>query len=145
MGILLHLKSKVQCGEDHSIALAFGGRPKELQSTIGHFAKPLPVKVPIWDHLLADRKQSTLASLIASVGRNISSSKKAEQISLADLARSSRANGVEFHAPKVAMSYSPKLCDDAFQLFPVEGSWDLFFVFLDVPEGVELGVSAVLE
>ncbi|KAF4631120.1 hypothetical protein G7Y89_g7005 [Cudoniella acicularis] len=142
IGVMLHSYMEPQHGEDQAVAVAFAGRPKEFQNTPGHFANALPIKVPIWEHLFSKNEDhQTLRALVRSVSQNISKVKRAERLSLFDLARSARTHGIDYHAPRVAISYSPKLADDRCRLFPVEGCWDLFFVFLEDGAGIELGVS----
>lgn len=142
MGLFLHLETNCPLDGDHALAVAFGGRPRGFENSIGHFANPLPVKIPVLQHLLGSSGSNTFSKLVASVSRNISAVKKAERLSLLDLARGSRCKGHDFRSPQVAVSYSPKLSNDNCQLFPVEGDWDLFFVFLDCADGVELGVCS---
>jgi hypothetical protein len=145
VGLLLHIDTGSTLDSDHILAVSFGGRPKGFEDTVGHFANPLPVKIPILEHFLAEpgSEKNTLASFVASISRNVSQVKKAERVSLLDLVRQWRKNGRlgHFNSPQVAVSYAPALPDARCKLFPVEGSWDLFFVFQDGPESVELGVT----
>lgn len=144
MGLLLHIHTGATLDSDHSLAVSFGGRPEGFEHTIGHFANPLPVRIPIREHFLAGpgKSKNTLSSLVASVSRNLSQVKKAERLSMLDLARSWRTKGRlgDFHSPQVAVSFAPALADERCRLFPVEGRWDLFFVFQDGRDAVELGV-----
>ena len=145
MGLLLHIHTGATLDSDHSLAVSFGGRPEGFENTVGHFANPLPVKIPIQEHFLAKpaSAKNTLASLVTSVSRNVSQVKRAERVSMLDLARGWRTKGRlgDFHSPQVAVSFAPALPDKRCRLFPVEGRWDLFFVFQDGSEGVELGVN----
>lgn len=139
VGLLLHRESEDPLDGDHALSVAFDGRPDGFENTVGHFANALPIKIPVARHLQADG-ENTLSSLVRSVSSHISQVKKAQRLSVLDIARTCHAKGLEFDAPRVAVSYSPRLSNDACRLFPVEGTWDLFFVFLDCPEGIELGV-----
>ncbi|KAH9868108.1 hypothetical protein J1614_007180 [Plenodomus biglobosus] len=144
VGLLLHIHSGATLDSNHVLSVSFGGRPKGFENTIGQFANPLPVKTPTREHFLSEpgSLNNTLASLIKSVSRNISQVKKAERLSMLDLARRWRTkDGLgQFHTPQVAISLAPALPEKRCRLFPVEGRWDLFFVFQDDPCGVELGV-----
>lgn len=145
---MLNIHTGATLDRDHSLAVSFGGRPEGFENTVGQFANPLPVKIPIQEHFLADpgSPKNTLASLVTSVSRNVSQVKKAERLSMLDLARHWRTNGQlgQFHSPQVAVSFAPALADKRCRLFPVEGRWDLFFVFQDGPDAVELGVNSFL-
>lgn len=145
---MLHIHTGATVDSDHSLAVSFGGRPEGFENTVGQFANPLPVKIPIQEHFLADHGSSknTLASLVTSVSRNVSQVKKAERLSVLDLARGWRRKGRlgHFHSPQVAVSFAPALADKRCRLFPVEGRWDLFFVFQDGPDAIELGVNPFL-
>lgn len=145
MGLLLHIHTGAPLNSDHALAVSFGGRPEGFEHTVGQFANPLPVKIPIQEHFLAEQGSSknTLDSLVASVSRNISQVKKAERLSMLDLSRRWRTKGRlgHFPSPQIAVSFAPALADERCRLFPVEGSWDLFFVFQDGKDAVELGVS----
>lgn len=149
MGLLLHIHTGAPLNSDHSLAVSFGGRPEGFEHTVGQFANPLPVKIPMKEHFLAEQRtlKNTLDSLVASVSRNISQVKKAERLSMLDLSRSWRTKGRlgHFPSPQVAVSFAPALADERCRLFPVEGSWDLFFVFQDGKDAVELGVSPLLD
>lgn len=146
VGLLLHIHTGATLDSDHSLAISFGGRPEGFEHTVGQFANPLPVKIPIREHFLAEpgSSKNTLSSLVASVSRNLSQVKKAERLSVLDLARSWRTKGRlgDFHPPQVAVSFAPALADERCRLFPVEGRWDLFFVFQDARDAVELGVNS---
>lgn len=140
VGLLLHREAENPLDGDHALSVAFDGRPEGFENTVGHFANALPIKIPVARHLQSDQGANTLSSLIRSVSSHISRVKKAQRLSVLDIARTCHAKGLEFDAPRVAVSYSPRLSNDSCRLFPVEGTWDLFFVFLDCPEGIELGV-----
>lgn len=77
---------------------------------------------------------------MSAVGKNISAVKKAELFPAIEVARASRSLNVDYRPPSVAVTYSPKLANPECRLFPVEGSWDLFFCFLEHEEDVKLGV-----
>lgn len=140
VGLALHREAGNPLDGEHMLSVAFDGRPEGFENTVGHFANALPVMIPVAHHLQAGGQQSTLSSLVRSVSSNISRVKKAQRLSVLDIARTCHAKGQEFGTPQVAVSYSPRLSNDSCRLFPVEGRWDLFFVFLDCPEGIELGV-----
>ncbi|KAH6654887.1 amino acid adenylation domain protein [Truncatella angustata] len=144
VGLLLHIDTGSPLDGDHALAVSFGGRPQGFEHTVGQFANPLPIKIPVLDHFLAEpgSERNTLASLVTAVSRNISRVKKSERLSLLDIARRWRANSRfgQFNSPQVAVSYAPAFKNECCRLFPVEGTWDLFFVFQDGPRGVELGV-----
>ncbi|KAH6693374.1 thiotemplate mechanism natural product synthetase [Leptodontidium sp. MPI-SDFR-AT-0119] len=120
------------------------GRPEGFEDAVGQFANPLPVRIPLAEHFRADSgsEKATFASFVTSVSRNVSKVKKAERLSLLDIARRWRTKGRlgHFNSPQVAVSYSLAHSDHRCKLFPVQGSWDLFFVFQEGVDGVELGV-----
>lgn len=110
-------------------------------SCVGQFANALPVKVPLWQVLNSDKSDRSFKSLVSAVGKNISAVKKAEMFPALEIARACREQNIDYQPPRVAVTYSPKLAKAGCRLFPVEGSWDLFFCFLDYEEDVKLGVS----
>ncbi|KAH8706253.1 hypothetical protein BGZ61DRAFT_493214 [Ilyonectria robusta] len=79
-------------------------------------------------------------SLVSAVGKNISAVKRAELFPAVEVVRSCRNLNIDYIPPKVAVTYSPKLAKSGCRLFPVEGSWDLFFCFLEYENDVKLGV-----
>ncbi|KAG8418963.1 putative Hybrid PKS-NRPS biosynthetic cluster [Metarhizium acridum] len=127
-------------GHDEVVSVAFGSRPKEMDSCIGQFANALPVKIPLWECLGADASQTAFKSLVSVVGKNISAVKKAELFPATELARTCRNLNMDYEPPKVTVTYSPKLAEPSCLLFPVEGPWDLFFCFLEYEDHVKLGV-----
>ena len=141
VGLLVRANSNVCYGEDQSLAVAFAGRPKGFESTIGQFANGLPIKIPVWDCLSTEPNSGTLGSLITAVSKNVSGVKRAERFTPLDLARICRSKGIDYSPPKVAVTYSPRLANHECSLFPVEGAWDLFFCFLEEEDRVNLGVK----
>ncbi|BDD57852.1 hypothetical protein MPDQ_001039 [Monascus purpureus] len=140
IGLLVNSFSKPSYRKDHVLGVAFAARPKGFETSPGQFASPLPVKIPLWDCLLSAEDRPSLKELVTAVSRTFSQVKKHERLSLLDIAKNCRENGIDFHPCKVAVSYSPKLAEDSCRLFPVEGNWDLFFVLLENDLGIELGV-----
>lgn len=135
-------KTRPQFGRDEVLSVGFGGRPKEMAACVGQFANALPVKIPLWNAL--HKSDGSFKALVAAVGKNISAVKKAELFPAVDVVRSCRRLYIDYEPPKVAVTYSPKLAKSECRLFPVEGSWDLFFCFLEYENDVKLGVSEPL-
>lgn len=142
IGLLVNSFSKPSYHKDQVLGVAFAARPKGFETSLGQFASPLPVKIPLWDCLLSAEDRPSLKELVTAVSRTFSQVKKHERLSLLDIAKNCRENGIDFHPCKVAVSYSPKLAEDSCRLFPVEGNWDLFFVLLENDLGIELGVCS---
>ncbi|KAK7421371.1 hypothetical protein QQX98_002265 [Neonectria punicea] len=138
VGLLVIDKTNPQFGRDEVLSVGFGSRPREMAACIGQFANALPVKIPLWHAL--HKSDGSFKALVSAVGKNISAVKKAELFPAVEIVRSCRKLGVEYEPPKVAVTYSPKLAKSGCRLFPVEGSWDLFFCFLEYEDNVKLGV-----
>ncbi|KAK7432505.1 hypothetical protein QQZ08_001070 [Neonectria magnoliae] len=138
VGLLVIDKTKPQFGRDEVLSVGFGSRPKEMAACVGQFANALPVKIPLWHAL--HKSDGSFKALVSAVGKNISAVKKAELFPAVEVVQSCRKLGVEYEPPKVAVTYSPKLAKPGCRLFPVEGSWDLFFCFLEYEDDVKLGV-----
>lgn len=119
------------------MVVGFGSRPKEMNACVGQFANALPIKLPLWQAL----EDGSFKALVSALGKNLSAVKKAELFPAVDVARSSRALNMDYEPPRVAVTYSPKLAKSECRLFPVEGSWDLLFCFLEYEDDVKLGVS----
>lgn len=138
VGLLVVDKTRPAFGLDEVLSIGFGGRPHELDACVGQFANALPVKLPLWQALYGG--DGSFKALVSAVGKNISAVKKAELFPAIEVARASRSLNVDYRPPRVAVTYSPKLANPECRLFPVEGSWDLFFCFLEYDEDVKLGV-----
>ncbi len=134
-------KARPQLGRDEVLSLGFSGRPKEMTACVGQFANALPVKIPLWCALVSHTSDRSLKSLVSAVSKNISAVKKAEMFSAVEVVRACRSLNIDYTPPRVAVTYSPKVANSECRLFPVEGSWDLFFCFLEYEEDVKLGVS----
>ncbi|KJZ80421.1 hypothetical protein HIM_00271 [Hirsutella minnesotensis 3608] len=138
VGLLVIDKKKPRFQRDEVISVGFGSRPKDMAACVGQFANALPVKVPLWKAMC--ESDGSFRALVAAVGKNISAVKRAELFPAVDVVRSCREHGIDYEPPKVAVTYSPKLAKSECRLFPVEGSWDLFFCFLEYDADVKLGV-----
>ncbi|KYK57278.1 amino acid adenylation domain protein [Drechmeria coniospora] len=138
VGLLVVDKAKPQFGKDEVLSIGFGSRPKGMGACIGQFANALPVKVPLWDVL--HQADGSFKALVSAVGKNISAVKRAELFPAVDVVRSCRDLNIDYSPPRVTVTYSPKLARSECRLFPVEGSWDLFFCFLEYEDDVKLGV-----
>lgn len=142
VGLLVADKTRPALGLDEVLSVAFAGRPKDMTACVGHFANSLPVKIPIWKALGPDGSSRSFRSLVSAVSKSMSAIKKAEMIAPIEVSRACRAMDIDYQPPRVAVTYSPKLARTECRLFPVEGSWDLFFCFLEYEEDVKLGVGA---
>ncbi|KAF2015411.1 acetyl-CoA synthetase-like protein [Aaosphaeria arxii CBS 175.79] len=140
VGLLVLDQTRPQRNKDLVLSVGFGSRPKEMNSCIGQFANALPVKVPLWKILESKSAGRNFASLVSATGKNISAVKKAEMFPAVDVVRACRSATVDYEPPRVAVTYSPKLAKPECRLFPVEGTWDLFFCFLEYENDVKLGV-----
>ncbi|KAM4066491.1 AMP-binding enzyme [Hirsutella rhossiliensis] len=138
VGLLVVDKKRPQFRKDEMLAVGFGSRPREMGACVGQFANALPVRVPLWKAL--DESDGSFRALVAAVGKNVSAVKKAELFPAVEVARSCRGLNIDYEPPRVAVTYSPKLARSECRLFPVEGSWDLFFCFLEYDTDVKLGV-----
>lgn len=138
VGLLVVDKTHPAFGLDETLSIGFGGRPRELDACVGQFANALPIKLPLWQVLHCG--DGSFKALVSAVGKNISAVKKAELFPAIEVARASRSFNINYKPPRVAVTYSPKLANSEYRLFPVEGSWDLFFCFLEHEEDVKLGV-----
>ncbi|KAF4471968.1 amino acid adenylation domain [Fusarium albosuccineum] len=132
------LDSKPNYGRSEVISLGFGGRPRGMETSVGQFANPLPAKIPLWEAL--ETESGSFKSLVSAVSKNISAIKRAELVPSLDLVRACRDLNLDYEPPRVTVTYSPKLAKSGCRLFPVEGSWDLFFCFLEYEDNVKLGV-----
>lgn len=144
MGLLVADQTRPQLGLDEVLSVAFAGRPKDMGACVGHFANSLPVSIPIWQVLQADGSTRSFKELVSAVSKNMSAVKKAEMVAPIEVARACRNANVDYEPPRVAVTYSPKLARSECRLFPVEGSWDLFFCFLEYEEDVKLGVCCLM-
>lgn len=145
VGLVVANVTRPQYRKDEVLAVGFGGRPQDMGNTVGQFANALPVKVGFWDVLTATGpQQGTFRELVKAVGRNVSAVKKAQMLAPIEVAQACRDLGIAYKPPRVAITYSPKLSDDAHRLFPVEGSWNLFFPFHEYDSEVRCGVSPYL-
>ncbi|KAM5343580.1 hypothetical protein ACJ41O_012117 [Fusarium nematophilum] len=139
VGLLVIDKKHLQHGRDEVISVGFGGRPKGMETCVGQFANALPVKMPLWKVL--ETQDGSFKSLVSAVGSNISAVKRAELVPALDVVQARRSLNLDSQLPNVAVTYSPKLAESGCcRLFPVEGSWDLFFCFLEYEDNVKLGV-----
>lgn len=141
--LVVENKPRPQFGKDEIMSVGFGSRPKEMLNCVGQFANALPIRVPVWQ-VMSDGDGSFKA-LVSALGKNISSVKKAELFPAVDVVRSCRDRNLDYEPPRVTVTYSPKLANAECRLFPVEGSWDLFFCFLEYEDDVKLGVSQPVE
>nr|POF14112.1 hybrid pks-nrps synthetase tas1 [Quercus suber] len=140
VGLLVIDRTRPSFNVNEVLSIGFGGRPKEMASAVGHFANALPVKVPIWQALDPSTSDQSFKSLVSALGKNLSMVKKAEMLPPIDVVRACREQGLDYQSPRVTVTYSPKLAEEECRLFPVEGSWDLFFCFLEYETDVKLGV-----
>ncbi|KAF2733364.1 acetyl-CoA synthetase-like protein [Polyplosphaeria fusca] len=138
LGLLIVDHSRPRFSTDEVITVAFGGRPKGMENHIGQFTNGLPVKLPLWEAVLDG--DGRFKTFVGAVSNNISRVKRAETVSPIEVAAMCRDSNMLYTPPKVAVSYSPALADSRCRLFPVEGSWDLFFCFLQTGDNVQLGV-----
>ncbi|KAF4991222.1 hypothetical protein FDECE_14114 [Fusarium decemcellulare] len=138
VGLLVIDKKGLQYGRSEVISLGFGGRPRGMEASVGQFANPLPAKIPLWEAL--ETESGSFKSLVSAVSKNISAIKRAELVPSLDLVRACRDLNLDYEPPRVTVTYSPKLAKSGCRLFPVEGSWDLFFCFLEYEDNVKLGV-----
>ena len=144
VGLLVIDKSRPQLGKDEVLSVGFGSRPKDLISCVGQFANALPVKVPLWQCLESHGSNRSFKSLVSAVGKNVSAVKKSELFSAVEVVRACRNLNIHYQPPRVAVTYSPKLAKPECRMFPVEGSWDLFFCFLEYETDVKLGVRRII-
>jgi len=145
VGLLVADKTRPQLGLDEVLGVAFAGRPKDMGACAGHFANTLPVKIPIWQALKADPTGRSFRSLVGAVSKNMSTIKKAELVAPIEVARACRSMSMDYQPPRVAVTYSPKLARKECRLFPVEGSWALFFCSPGIGEILSLGSSTILK
>ncbi|KAF7554762.1 hypothetical protein G7Z17_g2660 [Cylindrodendrum hubeiense] len=138
VGLLVIDKTKPQFGRDEVLSVGFGSRNKDMASCVGQFANALPVKIPLWCAI--HKGDGSFKALVSAVSKNISAVKRAEMFPAVEVVRSCRNMNIDYEPPKVAVTYSPKLAKSGCRLFPVEGSWDLFFCFLEYENDVKLGV-----
>ena len=136
-GLIVADRTRPPLGSEQVVSVGFGSRPESMANCIGQFANALPVKMPLWRAYSSD---GSFRSLVAATGKNISSVKKNELFPVLDIAKAVRESGASYDAPRVAITYSPRLANTGCRLFPVNGVWDLFFCFLEYEDVVELGV-----
>ncbi|KAJ6574323.1 hypothetical protein B0H19DRAFT_1020850 [Mycena capillaripes] len=124
--------------EDHAMLVAFGGRPESMQGTVGHFANALPIRIPLTQVLRS--ANPTFDALLQVVSTTISSGKKHDRFSFADLCRAQNVAGLQMPRFQVAITLSPQLARPECTLYPVEGAYDLFFCFLEEKDTVSIGL-----
>ena len=134
MGLLSNANSRTKHNEDQTVAVGFPGRPNGFDRAIGHFANAFAIKIPIWQELFRSSGGATLQSLVKAVSENISKAKRADRFTMLDIAAYAQSHKQKFIAPKVAVTYSPRLAGQRCHLYPVEGAWDLFFCLLSYAE-----------
>ncbi|KAJ7208643.1 amino acid adenylation domain protein [Mycena pura] len=137
VGVLLQMSSEPTL-HDNTVALAFSGRPDRMAQTVGHFTNALPIKIPLNEVLRS--QNPTLDALVRSVAASVSAAKKHDQFSFLDLCDAHRAAGLTAPRLQVAITLSPQLACRDCRLYPVEGSYDLFFCFLEGKDTVSLDV-----
>ncbi|KAJ7098559.1 hypothetical protein B0H15DRAFT_797266 [Mycena belliarum] len=142
VGLTIRQVSETQPGADHAVTVAFGGRTLSTALSIGNFANAMPIRVPLAKALNGPIGSSngTILDLVKSISKQLSVAKKHDRFSFADLARIRNRGGVAMLTPQVAVTLSPKLSRDEFELFPVEGPYELLFCLLEGRDTVELGV-----
>ncbi|CAK5278542.1 unnamed protein product [Mycena citricolor] len=124
---------------DQTLTVAFGGRPKGLDRTVGHFANALPIRVPVTE-LIRSSSTITFDALLRLLSTTVSAAKKHERFSFTDLSQACLEEGCMPPRAQVAVTLSPKLEREECELYPVEGPYDLFFCFLEGADSVSLGV-----
>lgn len=144
IGLLIRANSEADHGSDQNVAIAFGGRPSGFETTVGHFANALPIRIPYTGVLCKSTPGSspTFDDFVQSVSRIVSEAKKYERVSITDIHREANTKGSMVNRTQVAITLSPKVaCAGSASIYPVEGTYDLFFCFLEEEESVSLGVS----
>ncbi|KAI0190564.1 amino acid adenylation domain protein [Astrocystis sublimbata] len=143
IGLLVIDKTRPPLGRDEVLNIALGGRPREMTSCVGQFANTLPVNIPLWRCLQGYDQTNgyrTSASLVSMFKKIMSSVKQSELFPSIELLRTCRDMNINYQPPKVTVTFSPKLANGECRMFPVEGSWDLLFCFLEYEADVKLGV-----
>lgn len=142
MGVLAASRAEPKHGSDHTVTIAFGGRPAGMDNSIGHFANAMPIRIGMTEALSSGSNgKLSFDSLVKLVSKEISAAKKHERFSYLNLARAQNQAGLEVPRAQVAVTLSPKLSRSECCLYPVEGPYDLFFCFLEGADGVSLGVG----
>ncbi|CAK5278577.1 unnamed protein product [Mycena citricolor] len=139
VALLTESHSIVGSSRDQTLTVAFGGRPKGLDRTVGHFANALPIRVPV-SHLIRSSSTITFDALLRLLSTTVSTAKKHERFSFTDLSQACLEEGCMPPRAQVAVTLSPKLEREECELYPVEGPYDLFFCFLEASDSVSLGV-----
>ncbi|KDR67250.1 hypothetical protein GALMADRAFT_130449 [Galerina marginata CBS 339.88] len=122
---------------DHAITIAFGGRPAEMKNTVGQFANAVPIRIPLIDVICS--QSPTFEALVRLISKEVSTAKNHDQFSYLDLTEACSELGLQVPSTQVAITQSPKLARPECTLYPVEGSYDLFFCFSEGEETVSLG------
>ncbi|CAK5263677.1 unnamed protein product [Mycena citricolor] len=139
VALLTQSHSIAGSSRDQTLTVAFGGRPKGLDRTVGHFANALPIRVPV-SHLIRSSSTITFDALLRLLSTTVSTAKKHERFSFMDLSQACLEEGCMPPRAQVAVTLSPKLEREECELYPVEGPYDLFFCFLEAADSVSLGV-----
>ncbi|CAK5278814.1 unnamed protein product [Mycena citricolor] len=139
VALLTQSHSIAGSSRDQTLTVAFGGRPKGLDRTVGHFANALPIRVPV-SHLIRSSSTITFDALLRLLSTTVSTAKKHERFSFTDLSQACLEEGCMPPRAQVAVTLSPKLEREECELYPVEGPYDLFFCFLEAADSVSLGV-----
>ncbi|KAL2168434.1 hypothetical protein VTG60DRAFT_7295 [Thermothelomyces hinnuleus] len=127
---------------DHALMVAFASRPPAFASCVSHMANTMPVKFPL-SALLRDGGKATFADAVKAFGKNLSQAKRHEMYPFMTLVEgASKVMDDSLLRFRVALSFTPTPADGRYDLYPIEGVWDLFFCFLGQDEGVSLGVIA---
>lgn len=142
IGLITRANSEPLHGSDHTLSVAFGGRPAGLENALGHFANAMPIKIPFTEAIRSHKVPQTLPfdSLVKLVSKGVSTAKKHERMSILDVAKAANKKGMIVSKAQVAVTLSPKLSRPECCLYPVEGPYDLFFCFLEADSTVTLGV-----
>ncbi|KZP12421.1 hypothetical protein FIBSPDRAFT_798902 [Athelia psychrophila] len=141
VGVLAASRAAPKHGSDHPVTIAFGGRPAGMDSSIGHFANAMPIRIPMTEALNSGSIGAlSFETLVKLVSKEISAAKKHERFSFLNLSRAQNQDALEVPRAQVAVTLSPKLSRSECCLYPVEGPYDLFFCFLEGADGVSLGL-----
>jgi hypothetical protein len=112
--------SEPNYGADNVITVAFGGRTNEMESTVGHFANAMPIRIP-WTESFqsgSDLSVANFDTLVKMISQQVSRAKKFERFSALDLARAWNRRGNSVPPTQVAITLSPKLTHQESCLFP---------------------------
>ncbi|KIK03064.1 hypothetical protein K443DRAFT_95740 [Laccaria amethystina LaAM-08-1] len=138
VGVLVRSIAEPDGGADHSVTVAFGGRPAGMEDTVGQFANAVPIRIAL-SEVLASGPPS-FEALVNLVSKEVSTAKKHDRLSYLDISNAHRKLGLQVSPAQVAITISPKLSRKECTLYPVEGPYDIFFCFLEGDDGVSLGV-----